>query len=256
MTFENLSLFYFLSILIVISRATRLYIQNTCSETIWAAAVPGGGKRLSYGETWTLDVKPGTTNASIWARTNCYFDGTGRLKCESGDCGGLLECRANGQPPYTLVELILKNSSDNIDLFDISLMKGFNVPIEFSPLNSENCSRSGIRCVRDVNGPCLQELRDPGGCNNPCTVFTNDQFCCTSGSKCEPTNYAGFFKAICPDAVTYPDDRNSVQYCPSGTNYRIVFCPNTSSDSQNGNFFFSSFPFFIYLYYLGSYKNK
>ncbi|KAL5552097.1 hypothetical protein UlMin_002273 [Ulmus minor] len=251
MTLKNLSIFFFLSIPILISlelaQAIRIDIQNNCSDTIWAAALPGGGKRLSKGQTWTLDVEPGTTNASIWARTNCNFDEAGRGKCESGDCGGLLECLTNGQPPHTLAELAL-NQYDNIDLFDITLVNGFNVPIEFSP-TSENCSR-GSRCVGDVNWPCPQELRDPGGCNNPCTVFTNDQFCCNSGTMlCEPTNYSKFFKAICPDALTYPedDDRNSFT-CLSGSNYKVVFCPNGSSVSQNnGNFFL--LPPYLFIYY-------
>ncbi|KAL5551766.1 hypothetical protein UlMin_001942 [Ulmus minor] len=160
------------------AKTIRLDIQNNCPDTIWAAAVPGGGKRLNKGETWTLDGKPETTDASIWARTNCNFDGAGRGKCESGDCNGLPECRANGQPPHTL-PLLAVNQYNNLDLFDISLVNGFNVPIEFSP-TFENCSR-GSKCVGDVNGPCPQELRDPGGCCNPCTV--NDQFCCTSGSR-------------------------------------------------------------------------
>ncbi|KAL5552106.1 hypothetical protein UlMin_002282 [Ulmus minor] len=237
MTFKNLSFFYFFSIPILISgsrglaQAIRLDIQNNCLETVWAAAVPGGGKRLNNGETWTLDVKPGPINASIWARTNCNFDGAGRGNCESGDCGGLLECRAKGQPPYTLAELAL-NQYENFDRFGISLLNGFNVPIEFSP-TSENCSKTS-KCVGDVNGPCPQELRDPGGCNNPCTVFRNDQFCCSSGTLlCEATNYSKFFKAICPDALTYPmdDDWSSFKYCLSGTNYKVVFCPNVSSDT-------------------------
>ncbi|KAL5551765.1 hypothetical protein UlMin_001941 [Ulmus minor] len=246
MTFKGLSPFYFISIPILIfctrgsTKTIRWDIQNNCSETIWAAAFPGGGKRLNKGETWTLDVKPGTTNASIWARTNCKFDEAGRGKCESGDCSGLLECRANGQPPHTLAELAL-NQYDNIDLFDISLVNGFNVPIEFSP-TSENCSR-GSKCVGDVNGPCPQELRDPGGCNNPCSVFRNDQFCCSSsGSRCEATNYSKFFKAICPDAITYPNDWSSLT-CPSGSNYKVVFCPNVSSGSQDRyGILFSHFP--------------
>nr|P86363.1 RecName: Full=Osmotin; Short=CpOsm [Calotropis procera] len=35
-------------------------IRNNCPYTIWAAAVPGGGRRLNSGGTWTINVAPGT----------------------------------------------------------------------------------------------------------------------------------------------------------------------------------------------------
>ncbi|KAL4200760.1 hypothetical protein AMTRI_Chr02g212760 [Amborella trichopoda] len=47
------------------------------------------------------------------------------------------------------------------------------------------------------------------------------QYCCTG-----PTNYSRFFKDRCPDAYSYPkDDPSSTFTCPSGTNYRVIFCP-------------------------------
>ncbi|KAI8546367.1 hypothetical protein RHMOL_Rhmol07G0111600 [Rhododendron molle] len=79
----------------------------------------------------------------------------------------------------------------------------------------------GITCIADINGQCPNELRAPGGCNNPCTVFTN----------CGPTNYPRFFKDRCPEAYSYnKDDQTSTFTCPSGTNYTVVFCsPKRSS---------------------------
>ncbi|KAL0329760.1 UNVERIFIED_CONTAM: Thaumatin-like protein [Sesamum radiatum] len=95
--------------------------------------------------------------------------------------------------------------------------------MEFSP-NSGGCSR-GIRCTADINGQCPARLRAPGGCNNPCTVFKDDKYCCNSGS-CGPTPESMFFKQRCPDAYSYPkDDQTSIFTCPGGTNYRVVFCP-------------------------------
>ena len=79
------------------------------------------------------------------------------------------------------------------------------------------------------NGQCPNELRDPGGCNNPCTVFKNDHYCCTSTStsgSCKATVYSMFFKDMCPDAYSYPkDDATSTFTCPSASNYRLVFLP-------------------------------
>ncbi|KAI3713713.1 hypothetical protein L1987_72299 [Smallanthus sonchifolius] len=173
------------------------------------------------GETWSLPVAAGTQGARIWPRTNCNFDGSGRGRCETGDCNGLLQCQNYGTPPNTLAEFGL-NQFNNLDFFDISLVDGFNVPMVFKP-NSGGCTR-GISCIADINGQCPNELRAPGGCNNPCTVYKTDQYCCNSGS-CAPTDLSKFFKDRCPDAYSYPkDDQTSTFTCPGGTNYDVVFC--------------------------------
>ncbi|CAI9784552.1 unnamed protein product [Fraxinus pennsylvanica] len=205
------------------TRAATFVIRNNCPFTVWAAAVPGGGMQLNNGQTWTINPGAGTKGARIWARTGCNFDGSGsgRGHCQTGDCNGLLRCQAYGVPPNTLAEYAL-NQFNNLDFFDISLVDGFNVPMDFSPTGG--CAR-GIRCTADINGQCPKELKAPGGCNNPCTVFKTDQYCCNSGN-CGPTNYSKFFKVRCPDAYSYPkDDQTSTFTCPGGTNYRVVFCP-------------------------------
>ncbi|KAL5753448.1 hypothetical protein ACOSQ2_023955 [Xanthoceras sorbifolium] len=58
--------FVFLSLLVLLlipSDATVFYIKNDCSYTVWAAASPGGGRRLNPGEKWTLNVAAGTAMA-------------------------------------------------------------------------------------------------------------------------------------------------------------------------------------------------
>jgi len=166
--------------------------------------------------------REGRNNTSPYLGTaKCNFNGAGRGTCETGDCNGLLQCQAFGKPPNTLAEYAL-NQFNNLDFFDISLVDGFNVPMDFSPV-SGNCR--GIRCAADINGQCPNPLRASGGCNNPCTVFKTDQYCCNSGN-CSPTDYSRFFKQRCPDAYSYPkDDQTSTFTCPGGTNYRVVFCP-------------------------------
>ncbi|ONI06991.1 hypothetical protein PRUPE_5G093500 [Prunus persica] len=171
------------------TNAARFDIRNNCPFTVWAAAVPGGGRQLNRGQSWALDVRAGTQGARIWARTGCSFDGAGRGRCQTGDCGGVLQCQAYGQPPNTLAEYAL-NQYNNLDFFDISLVDGFNVPMDFSPTS---------------NG--------------------TDKYCCNSGS-CGPTDLSRFFKDRCPSAYSYPkDDPTSTFTCPGGTNYRVVFCP-------------------------------
>ncbi|KAI3812596.1 hypothetical protein L1987_17307 [Smallanthus sonchifolius] len=142
--------------------------------------------------------------------------------CQTGDCNGLLQCQNYGTPPNTLAEYAL-NQYMNLDFFDISLVDGFNVPMVFKP-NSGGCTR-GISCTANINGECPGQLRTSGGCNNPCTVYKSDQFCCNSGN-CGPTDLSRFFKARCPDAYSYPkDDQTSTFTCPGGPNYDVIFCP-------------------------------
>ncbi|GMP96212.1 hypothetical protein CsSME_00044954 [Camellia sinensis var. sinensis] len=196
--------------LFITTDAAVFTISNNCPYTVWAAATPGGGVQLDPGQAWTINVAPGTAMARIWGRTNCNFDGSGSGSCETGDCGGVLQCTGWGVPPNTLAEYAL-NQFDNLDFFDISLVDGFNIPIQFTP----------------------------GGCNNPCTVFQTPEYCCTNG-PCEPTNYSIFFKNNCPDAYSYPDDNASSTFtCPGGTtDYDVVFCPLGSphfSLAMNGN---------------------
>ncbi|KAJ0446155.1 putative Thaumatin family [Helianthus annuus] len=105
----------------------------------------------------------------------------------------------------------------------MSLVDGFNVPMEFKP-SSGGCTR-GIICKSDINGQCPAELRAPGGCNNPCTMYKTDLYCCKSGN-CVPTYLSSFFKTRCPDTYSYPmDDQSSTFTCPGGTNYSVVLCP-------------------------------
>ncbi|KAK1553883.1 hypothetical protein Q3G72_004857 [Acer saccharum] len=202
--------------------AAKFDITNNCPDTLWAAAAPGGGKQLNKGETWTITNPPGTTGARIWARTKCQFDASGRGNCETGDCNGLLECQGYGSAPNTLAEYALKQFND-MDFIDMSNIDGFNVPMEFSSV-SPGCNRV-IKCAADIIGQCPNELKVQGGCQGPCPMFKTEEHCCNSGN-CGPTNFSKFFKDRCPDVYSYPkDDATSVFTCPTGTDYKVVFCP-------------------------------
>ncbi|XP_052199719.1 thaumatin-like protein [Diospyros lotus] len=215
----------FISLALAETHAATFDITNNCNFTVWAAAIPGGGRRLDQGETWSINVRSGSTLGRFWGRTNCNFDEKGRGHCQTGDCDGLLECKGYGTPPNTLAEYALKQFSD-LDFYDISLVDGFNVAMEFTPTTG-NCR--GLKCTADINQQCPTELKAPGGCNNPCRVFNTSEYCCTSGN-CNPTTYSKFFKQRCPDAYSYPkDDQTSTFTCPSGTDYRVAFCPCSCS---------------------------
>ncbi|XP_073107603.1 thaumatin-like protein 1 [Elaeis guineensis] len=224
----------------------------------------GGGQQLNQGETWIVTVHAGTTANRIWGRTGCSFDANGNGHCQSGDCGKLA-CTSYGSPPNTLAEFALNQNSpgyyNNLDFIDISLTQGFNVPMNFRstsasssivisasssvviqfsvdislvqgfnvPMDfrstSSDCSVD-IQCTADVVGQCPSALKVAGGCDDPCTIFNTPQYCCPSGSSCEPTTYSEFFKSLCPNAFSYPkDDATSIFTCLGGTNYNVTFCP-------------------------------
>ncbi|XP_075508605.1 protein P21-like [Primulina tabacum] len=222
MNHQKIALLIFLPLLFLQTRAIFFNIRNNCPYTVWAASLPGGGRRLDSGQRWTLGFPKGPGRAKIWARTNCTFDASGRGRCLTGDCNGLLQCKTYGTPPTTLAEYGL-NGFAYKDYYDISLLQGFNVPMEFQP-TSNGCTRP-LRCTADITGQCPNALKAPGGCNNPCTVYKTTEYCCHSGA-CRPTNLSRFFKLRCRDAFTYPeDDPTSTFTCPAGTSYRVVFCP-------------------------------
>ncbi|KAL0011541.1 hypothetical protein SO802_006649 [Lithocarpus litseifolius] len=227
--FKNLSIsfFFFATLFITFAHAARFNRTNNCPYVVWAAAVPSGGRQLNSKESWPFDVNAGTIGGRVWARTGCVFDGSGHGSCQTGDCGGLLQCQAYGAPLNTLAKFAL-NQYLNLDFYDISLVDGFNAPMNFIP-TSNGCTK-GITCTADISGQCPAELNSPSGyCNNPCTVFKIDEYCCNSGN-CGPTTFSEFFKNLCPDAYSYPkDDATSTFTCNGGTNYNVVFCLSSSS---------------------------
>nr|CAB3476547.1 unnamed protein product [Digitaria exilis] len=225
-----------LFLLLPITTNGTVSITNRCSYTLWPAAMPvGGGVQLNPGESWILHMPTGTTTGRVWPRTGCTFDAAGSGSCQTGDCGGMLNCTQYGQPPQTIAEFSFGASGQQTDYFDISLVDGFNVPMDFLPAptngqGGKGCSK-GPRCETNITSQCPTALKAPGGCNNACSVFKQDIYCCTgsSSSNCGPTNYSEVFKRICPDAYSYPeDDSTSTFTCPTGTNYQVVFCPPTN----------------------------
>jgi hypothetical protein len=131
----HLSLFLLLPV--ATASATAFNITNRCSYTLWPAATAatpvGGGMKLKPGESWTLNVPAGTPSGRIWPRTGCSFNGAGNGSCQTGDCSGVLACRSSGQPPVTLAEFTVGVGGGS-DFFDITLVDGFNVPMDFLPV--------------------------------------------------------------------------------------------------------------------------
>ncbi|KAL6856088.1 hypothetical protein ACP4OV_018890 [Aristida adscensionis] len=135
------------------ARAALFYITNQCEETVWPGiffpkGLTGcGGTRLDPGQRVRFDMAPGTTGGRIWARTGCSFAGTGG-RCATGDCAGAMCCAVYGKPA-TLAEFTIDGGDINhrADFYDISVVDGFNVPMDFRCIGGEP-----IRC-RDPKCP-------------------------------------------------------------------------------------------------------
>jgi hypothetical protein len=78
--------------------------------------------------------------------------------------------RSTGRRPNTLAEYGL-NQYEGQDFIDISVVDGFNVPLDFLPADSTaGCPKGGPHCDADITAQFPAELQAPGGCNNACTV--------------------------------------------------------------------------------------
>jgi hypothetical protein len=145
------------SFLLPLSYSCTFTITNDCPYTIWPGTLAGAGNpqlastgfRLDSGQSVSLSSVPGWSGR-IWARTGCTFDGSGNGSCQTGDCGGRLECVGNGAtPPASLFEITLGTGNVK-DYYDVSLVDGYNLPLVAAPVGIHGaCNVTG--CVSDVN---------------------------------------------------------------------------------------------------------
>ncbi len=152
--------------------ARRFRFTNNCAQTIWVASIgnpvappqncdgdescgpdqvcnPGnmlctwaapdaGGFELPAGQTHA-SVLPPAWGGRFWGRTGCVdFNANGVPACQTGDCGGHLDCPAGvgGSPPATLAEftLIPPDQPVGLDFYDISAVDGTNLAMRIDPV--------------------------------------------------------------------------------------------------------------------------
>ncbi|RCV31888.1 hypothetical protein SETIT_6G214000v2 [Setaria italica] len=218
-------------------------VSNYCSQPIWPGTLAGAGTpqlpttgfRLDPGQTVQVPAPTGWSGR-LWARTGCAFDAGGNGTCQTGDCGGRLECAGTGAtPPVTLFEVTLGKAAGDLDYYDVSLVDGYNLPVVAVPRPRQGaggCNATG--CTADLNRSCPRELQvDRGGgtvaCRSACEAFGQDQYCCSGAyatpTTCRPTAYSSAFKSACPRAYSYAyDDGSSTFTCGSAADYTIAFC--------------------------------
>ena len=231
------------------TRAHNLEFINQCSYTIWPAGGTGdassnlpanGGFELTPGATQSVTLTD-NWNGRWWPRTHCTFDSAGAGKCLTGDCGGNIGCPGGyGAVPTTLAEFNLNGAQG---YYDVSMVDGFNAPLEIRPLGGDNCVSPNV--AQNINAVCPAELqiRNPSqseviACMSGCTAFGTPELCCTgaynSQQTCQPSSYSEIFKKIAPTAYSYAWDSGT--YFCNTQDYQIVFCPGGSgSGSATGS---------------------
>lgn len=141
-----------------VSMAMTFTISNYCPHPIWPGTLAGSGTpqlsttgfKLEPGQTVQL-AAPAGWSGRIWARTGCVFDADGAGVCNTGDCGGRLECRGAGaMPPATLFEVTLDGSGGQ-DFYDVSLVDGYNLPVVAIPRARTGGACNATGCMADLN---------------------------------------------------------------------------------------------------------
>jgi hypothetical protein len=221
---------------------------NRMSETIWVAAAPNASTPLAA-TGWTLPAghsvtisTPNNLNTRFWGRTGCVFNGAGVGHCQTGDCGGLFQCKGWGTIPATLAEVNF-DAWDGLDFYDVSMVDGSNLPMYINIAKSSGGTQDKISpdgcvpagCTKPVVCPSVLDVKVGGtvvGCISACARLDTDQLCCrgawSSRAACDPAtwpvDYAAVFKRAEPYAYSYvDDDATSVFTCRDVCDYRITF---------------------------------
>lgn len=228
----------------------EIEIYNGCPFSVFPAvfsSATGGtnnGFKLDPYQKRTIRVPCQWQAGRIWARTDC--DGNGQ-NCLTGDCGQMV-CQGSGQGDVTLAEFTLdggNNPNFHNDIYDISAVDGYNLPIAIAPINGGKTGGDGrydctiSQCKHDFRNNCHDELKENKNgrtvaCLSACSKFNTDWFCCRGAfgkpETCQAKNHplVRFFKGPCPSMYSYAyDDQASTFSCLGnrGTKYVVSFCP-------------------------------
>jgi hypothetical protein len=180
---------------------------------------------------------------------NCLIasNSLGQGNCQTGDCGGLLECFDTSANGATLFEAAFDAGSGGVtDFWDVSIVSGYNIPIQVTP--STGCTTGYTAgCHNDLNKTCptaLEILNPKGtvvGCIDPCDACTGanppaaldcatnqDLYCCKDHTNevimqsCNSGSAVCFGSNDCPPGTTCDTGGLSGRTLPSGVGVCIT----------------------------------
>ncbi|CAP37203.2 Protein CBR-THN-6 [Caenorhabditis briggsae] len=140
----------------------QINIYNRCPFPVWPGIVgpgnpAGGGFRLDNEQDRKISVED-SWQGIIWGRTFC----DSRMRCATGNCGNREQCNGTlGRFPFTIAEFSLDESNDK-DVYSVSLINGYNIPILIEPFGGKDCQRAG-GCISDINEVCPERMRITNG---------------------------------------------------------------------------------------------
>jgi len=136
--------------------------ENACPSidgiTGCTATCKSGACSISFTGNINTNVAE-SISGRFWPMTGCDFDNTlvcsggtgnagGDRCCDTGSCtieaGGFgLQCNSSGDSPNTVTEFTLTSGANN-DFYDISLIDGYNVPVEMKPTGNTADAPNGF----------------------------------------------------------------------------------------------------------------
>lgn len=218
MHLKSIAIFLFLDVINFVT-STNINVINRCGFKVWVGVAPNPGKTILNDGGFLLNPNDEQSlDASNWAgnifgRINCDPNGN---DCDSANChSGFVQCKGHaGDAPLTLAEFTI-NGWNNLDFYDLSLVKGFNVEMKIKPQNND-CKT--LNCSTDMNQGCPVHLQKKK---------QDRVVACDSGDSIHPQGDPQFIKYatdVCPNAYAFWNDDIKTNSCHTGGSYDVIFC--------------------------------
>lgn len=196
---------------VVLVNGSTLMLVNNCTQTIWSEISETSSGFINSKVEEQPEGSSRFFNASkgwmgqVGARTGCTFNFTEPSVCK--DCNsGQMFCNGHKFTAITQAKFFI-DVRNSTDLYKISLVNGFNLPMLIEARGDSGQICQSIGCTEDVNRMCPAELITETGdaCQNACQVFGSSSVC------------GQLFKSACPLAYSLPSDEDSASFgCTAG----------------------------------------
>ncbi|CAM0139737.1 hypothetical protein VKS41_008954 [Umbelopsis sp. WA50703] len=209
--------------------AKSITVKNNCGNTMTVGWLTNGQSNdhstlfdLNAGASQTINPPGSNWGGRVWARDQCSHS-------------DLTNCGTSGAvSPASLAEFLF-NGAGNQDYYDVSLVDGYNIPIQITPNGKTATSQYQCGSPEAVNLPTCPSANQVTvngkvvGCKSSCSLTGSPQDCCTGAyntpDKCPINSFAEVVKKANPDAYSYAYDDQTSTYTCDATGYTVTFCP-------------------------------
>ncbi|KAH8551320.1 thaumatin [Umbelopsis sp. PMI_123] len=206
-------------------------VKNNCGKTITVGWLTNG---QSNDQTTLLDLNAGASH-TITPGNNWGGRVWGRDQCDHSD---MTNCGTSGAvSPATLAEFLF-NGANNQDYYDVSLVDGFNLPMDIVPIGGQTSSSNQYQCgtpkaLSFPACPSANQVKDKSGnvvgCKSTCSATGTPESCCTgqynTPAKCTINAFAKLVKDQNPTAYSYAYDDSTSTFSCSPSGYTVNLCP-------------------------------